>query len=188
MKNRLILLVVLWTLTLPVRAVTYGTHSTAYTPAIYTPSVHTSAPMVSMRSTSSMPMMTHGAAAPSYATSSSGASSAGASSAGASSPGRPIRPIHRVYANGDGEYDGEYNETTGLYWHEEEEEWRDTPPVGTIRDNGGVIEEWNGTAWVVKGQIADLGTPVGDAPWLWMLLLLAAYAFVRTPRLRNRDI
>ena len=178
MKNRLILLVVLWTLTLPVRAVTYGTHSTVYTPAVSSPVMHTAVPMVQMRSTSAMPMMTHGAAAPSYAT----------SSAGASSPSRPIGHIRRVYANGDGEYDGEYNESTGLYWNEEEEAWQDTPPVGTIRDNGGVIEEWNGSEWVPKSQIADLGTPVGDAPWLWMLLLLAAYALFLGRKVRSARV
>lgn len=166
MKNRLILLVVLWALTLPVRAVTYGTHSTVYTPAVSSPVMHTAAPMVSMRSTSAMPMMTHGAAAPSYATSS-----------GASSPGRPTGHVHRVNANGDGEYDGEYY--NGQYWNEEEGEWQSTPPVGTIRENEGVIEEWNGTAWVPKSQIADLGTPVGDAPWLWMLLLISGFMLAK---------
>ena len=186
MKNRLILLVVLWTLTLPVRAVTYGTHSTVYTPAIYTPSVHTSAPMVSMRSTSSMPMMTHGAAAPSYATSS-----------GASSPGRPIGHVRRVnpHAGETGTEGDKWQDTENpniwWYWEEEAEGWvSGNPPVGTIKEEGGVMYEWSGSAWVVKGQIADLGTPVGDAPWLWMLLLLAVYALflgrkVRTERVKE---
>lgn len=101
-------------------------------------------------------------------------------SSGMQTGGRFARPhIRRVYENGDGEYDGEYNESTGLYWNEDEEVWQDTPPIGTIRDNGGVIEEWNGTAWVRKGDIADLGTPVGDTPWLWILLLAVAFALIR---------
>jgi hypothetical protein len=91
-----------------------------------------------------------------------------------------------VNANGDGEYDGEYY--NGLYWNEEEGEWQSTPPVGTIRENEGVIEEWNGSEWVRKSQIADLGTPVGDAPWLWMLLLLAAYALFLGRKVRSERV
>lgn len=172
MKNRLILLVVLWTLTLPVRAVTYGTHSTVYTPAVSSPVMHTAVPTMHMRSTSAMPMMTHGVAAPSYATSS-----------GASSPGRPTGHIRRANPH-DGEtgtggdaYPDTENPSIWWYWDDEAEGWvPGNPPIGTIRDNGGVIEEWNGSEWVRKSQIADLGTPLGDTPWLWMLLLAAIYA------------
>lgn len=175
MKNRLILLVVLWTMTLPVRAVTYGTHSTVYTPAVSSPVMHTAAPTMYMRSTSAMPLMTHGSAA-SYAT----------SSAGASSPSRPIGHIRKARPEGDGSGGGivvDGGET--WYWDEELEEWVNITPVGTIKEEGGVMYEWNGSGWVVKGQIADLGTPVGDAPWLWMLLLLAAYALFLGRKVRS---
>ena len=169
MKNRLILLVVLWTLTLPVRAVTYGTHSTVYTPAVSSPVMHTAAPTMHMRSTSAMPMMTHGVAAPSYATSS-----------GASSPGRPTGHIRRAKptdegGNRDPRPDAD-DPSIIWYWDEELEDWVSNMPVGTLKEEGGVLYEWNGSEWVRKSQIADLGTPLGDTPWLWMLLLAAIYA------------
>ena len=181
MKNRLILLVVLWTMTLPVRAVTYGTHSTVYTPAVSSPVMHTAAPTMHMRSTSAMPMMTHGATA-SYA----------ASSSGASSPSRPIGHIRRVKptdegGNRDPRPDADDPSIT-WYWDEEEEDWVSDMPVGTIRDNGGVIEEWNGSEWVPKSQIADLGTPVGDAPWLCLLLLCTAYALFLGWKVRSERV
>ena len=185
MKNRLILLVVLWTLTLPVRAVTYGTHSTVYTPAVSSPVMHTAMPTMHMRSTSAMPMMTHGAAAPSYTT----------SSAGASSPSRPIGHIHRANpraeetGTGGNAYQDTEDPNIWWYWDEEAEGWvSGIPPIGTIWDNGGVIYEWDGSGWVLKSQIADLGTPVGDAPWLWMLLLLAAYALFLGRKVRSEGM
>ena len=178
MKNRLILLVVLWTMTLPVRAVTYGTHSTVYTPAVSLPVMHTAAPMVQMRSTSAMPMMTHGTTV-SYAT----------SSAGASSPGRPTGHIHRAKPEGDGSGGGtvvDGGET--WYWDEVLEDWVNITPVGTIKEEGGVMYEWNGSEWVRKSQIADLGTPVGDAPWLCLLLLCAAYALFLGRKVRSERV
>jgi hypothetical protein len=184
MKNRLILLVVLWTMTLPVRAVTYGTHSTVYTPAVSSPVMHTAAPMVQMRSTSAMPMMTHGTTV-SYATSSSGSSS----------PSRPIGHIRRAnpHAGETGTEGDKWQDTENpniwWYWDEEAEGWvPGNPPIGTIKEEGGVMYEWNGSEWVRKSQIADLGTPVGDAPWLWMLLLLAAYALFLGRKVRTERV
>ena len=89
----------------------------------------------------------------------------------------------RVIDNGDGtytgEYHGEYNDATGLYWDEEEEDWVAYRPVGAIKEEGGFVYEWNGSAWVLKGQVEDLGTPIGSTPWLLLLLLSLAYLLVR---------
>jgi len=71
------------------------------------------------------------------------------------------------------------------YWDEDEEDWVNITPIGTVRENGGYYEEWDGEKWVRKGQIPDLGTPIGDIPWIWMLLLLALMVFVRKERLCN---
>lgn len=92
--------------------------------------------------------------------------------------------IRRVIDNGDGtytgEYDGEYNDATGLYWNEEEEDWVDYPPVGTIKEEDGLIYEADGSGgWTLKGQVEDLGTPIGSTPWLLFLLLSLAYVLNR---------
>lgn len=93
----------------------------------------------------------------------------------------------RVIDNGDGsytgEYDGEYYD--GLYWNEKEEEWQSDPPVGTIKEEGGFVYEWNGSAWVLKGQVEDLGTPIGSTPWLLLLLLSLAYGVTKKVIIRK---
>lgn len=93
----------------------------------------------------------------------------------------------RVIDNGDGTYTGEYNGEyyNGLYWSEEAEDWVSIPPAGTIKEEDGVIWEADGLGgWVQKGQVPDLGTPVGDAPWHWMLLLALVYISVKVLRKR----
>lgn len=179
MKNRLILFVVLWTLTLPVRAVTYGTHSTVYTPA-YTSSVQNSAPVMHMHSTSSLHLMTP-TSAPSYA-----ASYGVASSAGASSPSRPIGHVRKANPHdgdtgtGGDKYPDTENPSIWWYWDDEAEGWvSGNPPVGTIKEEGGFVYEWDGTGWILKSQVEDLGTPIGDAPWLWMLLLISGFMLAK---------
>jgi len=66
------------------------------------------------------------------------------------------------------------------YWDEYEEDWvSGDPPVGAVKEEGGIYYEWNGSAWIPKGNVPDLGTPVGDAPWLLLLLLMAVYTIFR---------
>lgn len=66
------------------------------------------------------------------------------------------------------------------YWSEAAEDWvSGNPPIGTVKEEGGIYYEWDGTGWVVKGQVSDLGTPVGDTPWLIMMLLAVAYVLKR---------
>lgn len=95
----------------------------------------------------------------------------------------------KVIDNGDGTYTGEYNGEyyNGEYWNEEEEEWQATAPVGTVKEEGGYYWEWNGTTWVQKGQIPDLGTPVGDIPWWLMLVLLLAYGVAKKVGFRRNN-
>lgn len=84
----------------------------------------------------------------------------------------------RVLANGDGEYHGEYH--NGQWWNEDEEDWFDVPFEGAIRNNGGVMERYEGTyptgSWVPVSNQGDPGVPVGATPWILMLLLTGAYA------------
>lgn len=65
------------------------------------------------------------------------------------------------------------------YYDEDLEDWVNITPVGTTKEEDGYYWEWDGTTWVRKGQVADLGTPVGDTPWLIMMLLAVAYVLKR---------
>lgn len=109
-------------------------------------------------------------------------------SALAAAPGRNGH-VRKVYANGDGEYDGEpYN---GQWWSEDAEEWVDDPFVGCRRYNEttGRWEEWNGSEWVTAGDITDpTNTPVGTTPWMLMLLLTVGCGIVKTIRKKHNAI
>lgn len=73
------------------------------------------------------------------------------------------------------------------YWSDEEEDWVNVTPVGTVKEEDGYYWEWNGSAWVRKGEIADLGTPIGDAPWWLMLVLLLAYGVAKKVGFRRNN-
>ena len=172
---------------MPVRAVTYGTHSKAYTPSVYTPAVYTSsvqpsAPTVYMRSTSSMRMMTPGTV-PSLAS----------TVPSASQPYRSKGNPRKAKPSYDGEEDGESkvdDEDPSIiwYWNEDLEDWVSSMPVGTVKEgDDGYYYEGDGTTWVRKGQIADLGTPIGDAPWWLMVWLLLAYGVVKKVGFRRNN-
>lgn len=87
----------------------------------------------------------------------------------------------RVKPNGDGEYNGEQHPETGYWWNEDDEEWSETPFNGAIRIDGGITYKYENGIWVVVGDQADPTnpTPLGDTPWLWMLLLVGMYAVIR---------
>lgn len=65
------------------------------------------------------------------------------------------------------------------YWDEGKEDWVNITPIGTTKEEDGYYWEWNGTTWVRKSQVADLGTPVGDTPWLIMMFLAVVYVLKR---------
>jgi len=78
------------------------------------------------------------------------------------------------------------NPSIWWYWDEGEEDWvSGDPPVGTVKEEGGVMYEWDGFGWIPKGQVADLGTPIGDAPWWLMAMMLMLYGTVRTMKRRT---
>ncbi len=96
----------------------------------------------------------------------------------ASSPARR-GGIRRGIPSGDGSYDGEWRNGGGgdddwYHW----DEWGGWIHVviGDTRIEDGVTYEWNGT-WKPVGDQGDPTnpTPLGDAPWHWMLLLMAVY-------------
>ena len=83
----------------------------------------------------------------------------------------------------DGEWDGEERpdskDPTKIWvWSDDDETWYEYIPVGTRKydETLGYIVEWNGSEWVKATDQGDpTNTPIGDAPWHWMLLLMAIY-------------
>jgi len=97
---------------------------------------------------------------------------------------RGIRRAKPTYDGTGGQEVEDESET--WYWDEEEGDWVNVTPVGTVRENGGYYEEWNGSTWVRKEQVPDLGTPIGSTPWLLFLLLSLAYVLFKRPYRINR--
>ena len=90
-----------------------------------------------------------------------------------------LRPRYEPGYSGTSE--GERGEEGGKYWIWDGEEWIEEGaiPVGTTKIEGGITYRWDGHDWVVVGDQADPGVPIGDTPWLWMIILLGAYACTR---------
>ena len=100
------------------------------------------------------------------------------SGVGAYVPSRSNIPGRRkINGDGSGSYEGE-DDGEGHFWNGEE--WIDIP-VGALRANPETQESeiWNGSAWVAIGDQREPGTPVGDMPWLLLILMLGGYAVAR---------
>lgn len=55
--------------------------------------------------------------------------------------------------------------------------------VGSQKTEDGKVWEWTGTDWRYVSDVTEVNEPIGDTPWLLMLLLLAGYAaFAATRR------
>lgn len=83
----------------------------------------------------------------------------------------------KIKENGDGEYQGESN-GSGKYW-DEEEGWVDLF-VGAIKIEGGKVYQCTSVSPIVWTYMRDQEdpsnpTPLGNTPWLWMLLLVLGY-------------
>ena len=97
-----------------------------------------------------------------------------------------LRP-RRVIDNGDGTYTGEYvtepSPDGTQYW--DGEDWVDYADGATRTDEYGVSWIYHiGEGWSRVGDQSQPGVPIGDAPWLWMLLLAIAYVSAKVLRKR----
>lgn len=92
-------------------------------------------------------------------------------------PGRPGHVRMAKPDDDDGE-EGDWSdddEGDNDWWYKDEDGWR-RPTVGETRIDPvlGYSVTWTGSEWV-KSSEYEPGVPIGDAPWLWMLLLMAVY-------------
>ena len=60
-------------------------------------------------------------------------------------------------------------------WDEELKSW--LPAEGAIKIEGGKTYQYIGGGWVEIVDQQDPGVPIGDAPWLWMVMLVGIYVF-----------
>ena len=78
----------------------------------------------------------------------------------------------------------------GDWWYNDEGTWIE-PWVTASRPAGdGNFWQWNGEKWVLVDDQGDpvQPSPLGDAPWHWMLLLALGYAIVRMIRTKQNAI
>ena len=75
------------------------------------------------------------------------------------------------------EEEGDEAEDDGKYWYWDGEQWVENGdiPIGTTKIEGGITYRWNGSSWEIVSDQQDPGLPLGDAPWLFLVILAAAY-------------
>ena len=96
---------------------------------------------------------------------------------------RRVRPDDRTGTVGTWQDGGD-----GDWWYNDEGTWIE-PWVTASRPAGdGNFWQWNGEKWVLVDDQGDPvlpATPLGDAPWHWMLLLALGYGIVRMIRTKH---
>ena len=82
--------------------------------------------------------------------------------------------IRRAFPNDPEE--GQTHEENGVwYWYDEEAGWVEAE----TRIEDGKVYVWNGSGWVYKGDQAEPDSPIGDIPWLMLLIAAAAFGTYR---------
>ena len=112
------------------------------------------------------------------------ASSSAAETAGTTRYGMgPRRAPGHTGSVGDKETDGDGE----WYWDPDDEEWIQVGPgtgIGTLWYDGSDKKRWNGTEWEIVGHVTE-PTPLGDAPWHWILLLALGYGIAKMRRRKH---
>lgn len=106
--------------------------------------------------------------------------------ADASTPARtPLtRGLRRLTLDGDGEYPGEPNRDNTQIW-DEVNGWVPAPEIGTIRIIGGVECVWTADGWRPTSDLPEPGTPIGDIPFILLLICAAAYSIHRVRKTKT---
>lgn len=90
--------------------------------------------------------------------------------------------IRKTAPSGEGLGEDDYGtieEKDGETWFWDGEQWINQTPIGTTKIVDGKVYEWDGSDWVYKGDQADPDAPIGDTPWLMLLIALIAYSTCR---------
>lgn len=98
-------------------------------------------------------------------------------------PLQAIGPLRINHTDGKGTNEGDISDDD---WYWDGEAWLDLSDprtIGVTRTEGGVGYTWNGSDWVTLSDQHDPDGPIGDAPVLLLLLMLAGYVICRRNRL-----
>lgn len=85
---------------------------------------------------------------------------------------------------GEDDY-GTIKEKDGETWFWDGEQWINKTPIGATKIFDGKVYEWDGSDWVYKGDQADPDAPIGDTPWLMLLIALIAYSTCRVVKTKK---
>jgi hypothetical protein len=88
--------------------------------------------------------------------------------------------IRRAFPS-DPEEGETYQEGGVWYWYDSESGWI---PAETKIENGKVYVK-RGDEWVYVGDQADPDSPIGDIPWLMLLIALVAYSTCRVVKKKS---
>lgn len=109
--------------------------------------------------------------------------------AGGNTGGNARRGARKAKPEYEGENNGDSVNDTGGKWIWDEDSWEwvwfETPTVGDIKEIDGVTCRWNGYSWEALSDLGEVGQPIGDTPWLLLLLLCGAYAAFLSRRKRG---
>lgn len=95
-------------------------------------------------------------------------------------PLQAIGPWRINHDDGDGSDEGDLSDDD---WYWNGEEWVEDIPIDATKIVGGITYKWNGSEWVTLSDQHDPDGPIGDAPVLLLLLMLAGYVICRRNRI-----
>ena len=96
---------------------------------------------------------------------------------------RNAHPVEDGDKYGD---EGEDTEVEGLWWLWDGEEW--ILPIGSTKVDNGKIYRWDGTGWIFVQDQSGPDTPVGDMPWMLLLLMAGGYVVVKSVRRNSTSL
>lgn len=96
-------------------------------------------------------------------------------------------PIRRAPSKPEGEYEGDIttdDTDPGLLYRWDEGEWI---PIDEeyIKLEDGKLYYWNGSSWVFGADQADADSPIGDIPWILLLLMVGGYTVTKSVRRKS---
>lgn len=102
--------------------------------------------------------------------------------AGGNTGGNARRGARKAKPGYEGGNEGDTVDDEGGKWVWDENSWDwiwvpgADPAVGATKVIDGVTYRWNGYSWESLTDNGEVGQPIGDTPWLLLLLLCGSYA------------
>ena len=96
--------------------------------------------------------------------------------------------IRKTAPSGEGLGEDDYGtieKKDGETWFWDGEQWINQTPIGTTKIDNGKVYEWDGSDWVYKGDQADPDAPIGDIPFILLLICAAAYSILRVRKTKT---